>query len=537
MGVTGLLQAVGKPTPTKISQLGGLSFVIDGHCFLHKVAYASSYALLIEDNIDQIVTRMVVIIESILKHALFVTVVFDGGSLPSKLGTNDQRRASRTANLDTAKDLLRQGRREDAYKYLSKAISFSAAQVTRIAHALYKALRSKGDIAVMIAPYEADAQITYLHKVGIADVIVTNDSDILLYAPRKVLFKYDETKGQGDLIVDDALSAGMFASLLSTTTAESATSYSIRKIEAEALFMHRVMCTCVLSGCDYVPSLVGVGLTKALSAISTHHTLLPAIHVLHGEKGRPVKDTVGDLNTYVRLVIQAVLTFRYHRVFDPLSMQTVHFSPASDEDKNLLPLLDQWFYGPPHTSLAACLGAMGVIQHTAYATEYKDDLCVGIARWQIKDFDDDSIDLMLESIERLHKAAVRASFRAPTKESSKSGIPFLLLEELELTPAHALISTSANNNSPIYLGEKGAAYKYTREPPTYSPVSEPIIESILDEISNSRISHILHADLKIVDKVKGLLDEIDDEPVIVTSESEPSRKAESVTGFTIIDLE
>ncbi|TNJ30017.1 Exonuclease 1 [Giardia muris] len=537
MGVTGLLQAVGKPTPTKISQLKGLSFVIDGHCFLHKVAYASAYALLIDDNVTPIVTRMIIILESFLKHALFVTVVFDGGSLPSKLGTNDQRRLSRAANLDAAKELLRQGRRGEANKCLSKAISFSTAQVARIAHALYKALRSKGDIAVMIAPYEADAQIAYLHKIGLADVIVTNDSDILLYGPQKVLFKYDEAKGQGDLIIDDALSASMFASLQSTTTAESATSYSIRKVEAETLFQHRVMSACILSGCDYVPSLVGVGLTKSLSAITTHHTLLPAIHLLHGEKGRPVKDTVGDLNTYVRLVVQAVLTFRYHRVLDPLSMQAVHYTPVLDEDKALLTLLDQWFYGPPHTPLAACLGAMGLVHHTAYSTGYEEDSCISLTRWQIEDFDDDCVDLMLESMQRLHKAAVRASFRTPIKERSKSTIPFLLLEELDLTRAHALISTSATNIPPIYLGDKGAAYRHTRETPTYSPVSEPTVESILDEVSNTRISHILHADAKIVTKVRDLLDEIDDEPILVMSESEPSRKAESVTGFTIIDLE
>jgi exonuclease-1 len=43
-----------------------------------------------------------------------------------------------------------------------------------------------------VAPYEADAQLTYLYKSGIVQVVATEDSDLLAFGVRKVLFKLDK---------------------------------------------------------------------------------------------------------------------------------------------------------------------------------------------------------------------------------------------------------------------------------------------------------------------------------------------------------
>jgi exonuclease-1 len=37
-----------------------------------------------------------------------------------------------------------------------------------------------------VAPYEADAQLAFLNKAGIAQVIVTEDSDLLLFGCDRV---------------------------------------------------------------------------------------------------------------------------------------------------------------------------------------------------------------------------------------------------------------------------------------------------------------------------------------------------------------
>jgi exonuclease-1 len=46
-------------------------------------------------------------------------------------------------------------------------------------------------VPYVVAPYEADAQLAYLERVGLVDGIITEDSDLLVFGCRKVLFKLD----------------------------------------------------------------------------------------------------------------------------------------------------------------------------------------------------------------------------------------------------------------------------------------------------------------------------------------------------------
>ena len=41
-------------------------------------------------------------------------------------------------------------------------------------------------LQVVVAPYEADAQLAYLVKEGIAQVVITEDSDLLAFGCKKV---------------------------------------------------------------------------------------------------------------------------------------------------------------------------------------------------------------------------------------------------------------------------------------------------------------------------------------------------------------
>lgn len=50
---------------------------------------------------------------------------------------------------------------------------------------LLKACRARG-VDCIVAPYEADAQLAYLNKCGIAQLIITEDSDLLLFGCDKV---------------------------------------------------------------------------------------------------------------------------------------------------------------------------------------------------------------------------------------------------------------------------------------------------------------------------------------------------------------
>lgn len=117
--------------------------------------------------------------------------------------------------------------------------SFEAIDITPLhAYALIIALKQM-KIQYIVAPYEADAQLAYLIKSGIADVVFTEDSDLLAYGASKIFMKMDKD-GNGILIDRD----------------------DIRKVEEHNLesFDHDLfLSVCVISGCDYLSSVKGIG--------------------------------------------------------------------------------------------------------------------------------------------------------------------------------------------------------------------------------------------------------------------------------------
>ena len=42
---------------------------------------------------------------------------------------------------------------------------------------------------ILVAPFEADAQLAYLNRAGIADFVITEDSDLILFGCDKVFNK------------------------------------------------------------------------------------------------------------------------------------------------------------------------------------------------------------------------------------------------------------------------------------------------------------------------------------------------------------
>ena len=66
-----------------------------------------------------------------------------------------------------------------------------------VAYKLYQELKNK-NYKCIIAPYEADAQLAYLSRTGIVDFIITEDSDLLAFGAKKILYKLDFTTLNGE---------------------------------------------------------------------------------------------------------------------------------------------------------------------------------------------------------------------------------------------------------------------------------------------------------------------------------------------------
>ena len=140
-------------------------------------------------------------VTSLVACGIVVTLVFDGAPLPSKSGTDHERMLKREEARRQAMRLQREGNTDAARAAFAKAVDVSAS----MAAAVIAAARAKwGDddsakVKWIVAPYEADAQLAFLARNNLVDVVISEDSDCLAYAVPRTIFKFDVTTGSAVL--------------------------------------------------------------------------------------------------------------------------------------------------------------------------------------------------------------------------------------------------------------------------------------------------------------------------------------------------
>lgn len=172
-------------------------------------------------------------------------LVFDGDYLPSKASTELEREQRRAAAKAAGLELLRLGKKTDAHKELQKAVDVSP----MMARTVIDACRKLG-VKCIVAPYEADAQLYYLEKIGEIDGVISEDSDMLVYGVKRLITKLDQY-GECVEINREHFTACREVSLAGWSDRE-----------------FRMMC--ILSGCDYLDNINGIGLKKAHGLVKRH---------------------------------------------------------------------------------------------------------------------------------------------------------------------------------------------------------------------------------------------------------------------------
>ncbi|CAN4086649.1 unnamed protein product [Withania somnifera] len=258
---------------------------------------------------------------NMLRHyKITPVVVFDGGNLPCKGATEEERHKRRKTNRDQAMLRLKEGNIAGAIELFQRAVSVTPS----MAHQLIQILKSE-NIEFIVAPYEADAQLAYLsnhetEKNGIVAVI-SEDSDLLAYGCPAVFFKMD-AHGNGQEVV--------LEHVFSNVTCVP----SFRHFNKD-LFTGM----CVLAGCDFLPSVPGIGIAKAYNLVSKYRSLDRVLSMLKFEKGDQMPED------YTKSFREAVAVFHHARIYDVSLKRIKHLKPIPAE---LLQFLDEEldFLGP-----------------------------------------------------------------------------------------------------------------------------------------------------------------------------------------------
>uniref|UniRef100_A0A096MXM9 Exonuclease 1 n=1 Tax=Papio anubis TaxID=9555 RepID=A0A096MXM9_PAPAN len=304
MGIHGLLQFIKEASePIHVRKYKGQVVAVDTYCWLHKGAIACAEKLAKGEPTDRYVGFCMKFVNMLLSHGIKPILVFDGCTLPSKKEVERSRRERRQASLLKGKQLLREGKVSEARECFTRSVNITHA----MAHKVIKAARSQG-VDCLVAPYEADAQLAYLNKAGIVQAIITEDSDLLAFGCKKVILKMDQF-GNG-LEIDQAR-LGMCRQLGDIFTEEK----------------FRYMC--ILSGCDYLSSLRGIGLAKACKVLRLANN--PDIVKVIKKIGHYLKMNITVPEDYIKGFIRANNTFLYQLVFDPIKRKLIPLNAYEDD--------------------------------------------------------------------------------------------------------------------------------------------------------------------------------------------------------------
>ena len=231
-------------------------------------------------------------------------LVFDGDYLPSKASTEEERKRSRERSKVAGLELLNAGKVTLAWKELSKAVDVTPEMAKMFIEELKKA-----NVQYIVAPYEADPQMVYLERKGYVSAILSEDSDLLVFGSKCLLTKLDKYGNCVEINQAD----------FSKCKEMDLTGWS------EKQFRHMA----ILSGCDYLASVKGMGLKTAYRFMRKHQTAERIIHRLKFDgKYQVPKD-------YLESFYRAELTFLHQRVFCPDASKLVHhLQPQEPLDDN-----------------------------------------------------------------------------------------------------------------------------------------------------------------------------------------------------------
>ncbi|KAI9847224.1 MAG: Rad2 nuclease [Thelocarpon superellum] len=298
MGISGLLPLLKSiHKPCNIKKFAGQTVGVDAYGWLHRATVACAMELALDRPTRKHVDFAMHRVRMLQHYGVIPFLVFDGDYLPSKAATEADRAKKREESKRQGLELHRRGKTAQAYAELQKAVDVTPEMAGQLIDSLKRA-----GVQYLVAPYEADAQLTYLERQGIISAILSEDSDLLVFGAQCLLTKLDQ---YGECV---EINRADFSACRDISLA----GWSDEEFRRMA----------ILSGCDYLASINKMGLKTAYRLVRKHKHIGAIVRVLQFDGHFRVPAG------YVEAFHQAELTFLHQRVFCPLQEALVFHTDA-----------------------------------------------------------------------------------------------------------------------------------------------------------------------------------------------------------------
>lgn len=304
MGIKGLLPIV-KPALIRkhINKYSNTRIGIDGHAWVHQVIPTIAYEIYNKIDTDRHIKILISKLKTMISYSITPIMVFDGDYLSSKEKTINERTALKKRYMAEVEFYLKHNDEQKARELMKRCVSISKEMLANI----LKVLR-QNNIEYIVSPYEADAQLYFLQKIKYIDHIITEDSDLIPYGANSVLYKFTGTH------------------------VEEYNSSRLPKCK-DSFFSDNILDISILSGCDYLDSIRGVGLITAYCKLKETGDVMKFINFMAASK----KDVPEN---YFEEFVKAKLTFLHHIVYNPYTGQRQYLN-ESEVDLEFLGTLEE----------------------------------------------------------------------------------------------------------------------------------------------------------------------------------------------------
>lgn len=167
----------------------------------------------------------------------------------------------------------------------------------------------------MVAPYEADAQLAYMHKIGQIDYVITEDSDLVLYGCGSIINKLNQS-GYCELLQ-------IRNNKLMWTNSDTEEVEEFISLEYQQKIWMSLMV-----GCDYIQKVRGVGLKKGIEMVQECKNISDVFKII--EERCPRFDLSANYKKKFQL---CELIFKYQVVYNPISDEFTYFESADTKMK------------------------------------------------------------------------------------------------------------------------------------------------------------------------------------------------------------
>ena len=416
MGVSGLPPLLAQAgTRAKLADLKNKRIAVDASFWLFRGAYCCANELMTHQKTTAYLNYSIQAAQKLRQLGIYLTIVFDGKSLPAKANEHEKRRklraraerdhqehgenvrelewqirdseegresqfhdnAEEVDDCDHARLEMARNAQAEAAK---RAIKISDEMVCS---AMYVLSHIEG-VEVLRAPYEADVQLAYLARSGYCYAVLSDDSDLVAHGVARVLMRYDKNSGEALLVEQEKL-----------------LQFSVRRFSLKGYTPAMLLEMCVLSGVDYLQSPLGLSVYGANEYIKKYKTGVAAIKFLRNFRRKTIKIP----KDYEASFKQALASFRHQRVWSTVQKAVVPLTPVPED-----------FEG----DLDACIGAP---MPRAEAAEWISRGYTGSAP-----IDQDDLDKCISAYIRARPAKVDPlscnKLPPPTKSGPKFAIKF-----------------------------------------------------------------------------------------------------------------